>query len=88
MKTELTDILEKYMNPRDYKLDMCANEILALFNVSGLLFLELAIRCQRELPLHEDELRWWNEETNVFQCGDFTSRLEDEIARVRKNNNR
>ena len=33
MKTKLTDILEKYMNPYDYELDMCANEILNLFNV-------------------------------------------------------
>src|SRR3990167_706088 len=50
-------------------------------DVSDMLFLELAIRTQRELPIHEDELRWWNEETNVYQCGDFTSRYEDEIAR-------
>lgn len=33
MRDKVNDILEKYMNPKDYKLDMCANEILSLFGV-------------------------------------------------------
>jgi hypothetical protein len=30
MRNKVNDILEKYINPRDYKLDMCTNEILSL----------------------------------------------------------
>ena len=32
MKNKVNDILEKYMNPKDFKLDMCTNEILSLLN--------------------------------------------------------
>jgi hypothetical protein len=87
MEKEMFEILTKVQNGEQSIVE-AQSQLLLLFNVSGLLFLELAIRCHRELPLHEDELRWWNEETNIYQCGDFTSRFEDEIARVRKNNNR
>ena len=87
MEKEMFEILKRVQNG-EQSIGEAQSQLLLLFNVSGLLFLELAVRCQRELPLHEDELRWWNEETNVYQCGDFTGRFEDEIARVRKNNNR
>lgn len=87
MEKEMFEILTRVQNG-EQSIGEAQSQLLLLFNVSGLLFLELAIRCQRELPLHEDELRWWNEQTNVFRCGDFTGRFEDEIARVRKNNNR
>jgi hypothetical protein len=87
MEKEMFEILKKVQNG-EQSIGEAQSQLLLLFNVSGLLFLELAVRCQIELPLHEDELRWWDEETNVYQCGDFTSRFEDEIARVRKNNNR
>jgi hypothetical protein len=33
MRNKVNYILEKYMNPKDYKLDMCASEILSLFGV-------------------------------------------------------
>jgi hypothetical protein len=34
MRNKVNDILEKYMNPKDYKLDMCTSEILSLFSVN------------------------------------------------------
>lgn len=56
MKTELTDILEKYMNPKDYKLDMCANEILTLFSVSN---------CDHK----ETTIAWGEDDDKCTKCG-------------------
>ena len=49
MEKEIFEILTKVQNG-EQSIGEAKNQLLLLFNVSGLLFLELAIRCQRELP--------------------------------------
>ena len=51
---------------------------------SNSIFLELAMRCRRELPTNEEEERWWNEQTVIRMCGDFRCRFDKEIERIRK----